>query len=633
MLSAALAWAARGFRVFPLAPRTKVPIKDLAWKEAATVDPLQLAAWWSENPQYNIGVSAEGLVIVDIDDKHGKPGSQNFADLALPTDTLIVRTPTGGRHVYYSGPPVGNSAGRLGLGLDIRSSGGYVVAPGSYLDGSIASNKGSEGVYEIAADASVREAPEQLLIRLGTPRSRDGAVSAIVELDAPGNVIRAIEWLEREAPLAAEGDGGDALTYRVAATLKDYGVSETIAVDLMATRWNDRCTPPWTLDELRTKVENAYLYGKTQPGAHSPAAEFAGVVVPQTPQTAVSGRVWADHGDEWSRDQSWSFYQMLPQTGVVVLNAPPSSGKTFVALELGRCLATGKPFFGVEPDELGGTVYLYAGTEGSGWSQRLAALEEDGRLPMAATRVSGLNAAGALGKLFEDLKAKDAEFRDRFGVPLRMVVLETLSASGLLKDENDNAEAALAMEALGNMSLGLGALFVTTHHPPKEGKGSRGAGAISGSADYTMEITRQATSAVRELDLTKARDAPQRRLGSFTLVPVVVGIDSREREVKSLRVTMGAPRVERAYNADDVAVMAECIEHAILEEVDVEEFEGKLCVSEMTAFKMYDERRPSKAGTAANKKRWGDAVSFGENSGIIEALPVNGTRYLARREL
>ncbi|MFX5222101.1 AAA family ATPase, partial [Acinetobacter baumannii] len=93
-------------------------------------------------------------------------------------------------------------------------------------------------------------------------------------------------------------------------------------------------------------------------------------------------------------------------------------------------------------------------------------------------------------------------------VPVRLIVLETLSASGLLADENSNSEAAEAMAALAQIGRNLNALVLVTHHPPKNGGGERGASAIRGSADYVLEIIREDRGSIRDLELTKARNAP-----------------------------------------------------------------------------------------------------------------------------
>ncbi len=57
--------------IFPLLPNSKKPaITD--WPARATQDPVQIAQWWSENPDYNIGIACEpsNLFVIDAD-----PGS------------------------------------------------------------------------------------------------------------------------------------------------------------------------------------------------------------------------------------------------------------------------------------------------------------------------------------------------------------------------------------------------------------------------------------------------------------------------------------------------------------------------------------------------------------------------------
>ncbi len=97
----------------------------------------------------------------------------------------------------------------------------------------------------------------------------------LVDLDSDTAVHFATVWLANEAPIAQEGAGGDATTVHTAACMKDKGISDQMAFQLMAEYWNPRCEPPWDQDELEIKVANGYRYcQQNQPGADSPEADF-----------------------------------------------------------------------------------------------------------------------------------------------------------------------------------------------------------------------------------------------------------------------------------------------------------------------------------------------------------------------
>ncbi|MFF9285245.1 bifunctional DNA primase/polymerase [Streptomyces griseosporeus] len=85
-------------------------------------------------------ISCKGrLVGLDIDRKDGVDGCATLNRLArehgfeVPQTTTIC-TPSGGFHLWLTAPDgvtVPNSVGRLGPGIDVRGTGGYVVGPGS----------------------------------------------------------------------------------------------------------------------------------------------------------------------------------------------------------------------------------------------------------------------------------------------------------------------------------------------------------------------------------------------------------------------------------------------------------------------------------------------------------------------
>ena len=141
---AALAYAARGWPVFPITPRGKEPLIPAeqgghGWQDATT-DLAQVLNWWGQWPAANIGIATgerSGLVVLDVDlDKGGYRAFRALlADLGRPTLlSLIQGTGGGGFHILYRWPGhrVGNSARRLreryGPGLDLRGDGGYIVA-------------------------------------------------------------------------------------------------------------------------------------------------------------------------------------------------------------------------------------------------------------------------------------------------------------------------------------------------------------------------------------------------------------------------------------------------------------------------------------------------------------------------
>ena len=139
-LRQALAYAARGWPVFPCRAGQKTPATPHGHLDATT-DPEQITAWYSRNPNWNLAIAtgAPGPDVLDVDD-HG-PAGNGFAAFAklskaglLHGATAYVRTPSGGLHAYFTGSAQRN--GHLSdCHLDFRSRGGYILAPPSWVNG------------------------------------------------------------------------------------------------------------------------------------------------------------------------------------------------------------------------------------------------------------------------------------------------------------------------------------------------------------------------------------------------------------------------------------------------------------------------------------------------------------------
>ena len=134
-------YAKAGFGIFPLIKNGKKPFKDTNGLYQATTDFEQVSEWASQHPNANIGIrtgEASGITVIDIDPKNA--AMETVAELKaqgrrLPKSAM-VRTPSGGWHFYFAyTADLLTGSNRIGKGIDVRSDGGYIVAPPSQVHG------------------------------------------------------------------------------------------------------------------------------------------------------------------------------------------------------------------------------------------------------------------------------------------------------------------------------------------------------------------------------------------------------------------------------------------------------------------------------------------------------------------
>lgn len=282
-LNAALLLAEKGFHVFPLITNSKLPlIKD--FPKLATKDEAQIRKWWTDSVMeierpYNIGISTSefnctaSLIVVDVDNKGKKKGDETLFKLEMEgkffPKTFTQVTPTGGRHLVYKWKePMRQGVDKLGSGLDIRAMGGYIAGAGSEIDGK---------PYTLR-DFEIADCPEWIVNSLQKPKEKEVFDIDLSDIDHEAAFERAKFYLQFEAPISIEGNGGDSIAFQVAAKVKDFGVTPDTALALLSDYWNEKCEPPWGIDDLQTKVDRAFKYGKENPGSSSPEADFSPIV-------------------------------------------------------------------------------------------------------------------------------------------------------------------------------------------------------------------------------------------------------------------------------------------------------------------------------------------------------------------
>ena len=134
-LEAALSYASRGWYVFPVKAKQKIPATRHGHNDA-TVDPDRIIKCWGEHPDLNIGValSASSLVAVDVDAyKPDCKFDEFMRGIEMPT-TLVQNSANGGIHYIFKCNSDDEFAGQLCTGVDIKSN-GYILLEPSALDG------------------------------------------------------------------------------------------------------------------------------------------------------------------------------------------------------------------------------------------------------------------------------------------------------------------------------------------------------------------------------------------------------------------------------------------------------------------------------------------------------------------
>jgi putative DNA primase/helicase len=205
-------------------PRTHHGVQD------ATTEEGQIREWWHWWPDANIGIATgNGIFVLDVDNRAGGDSSLRLLcdKYGQLPETPMVLTGGSGFHYYFrlaDGVRISNSAGGLGLGLDIKTDGGYVVAPPSlHFFGKRYEWEHSARINEVA----IADAPQWLLDLLAQ-KSRRGS----------GQGFRATDHH------IYEGEGRNTYLYRLGRSEKARGHSEAVIRAAMTAANQADCNPP-----------------------------------------------------------------------------------------------------------------------------------------------------------------------------------------------------------------------------------------------------------------------------------------------------------------------------------------------------------------------------------------------------
>jgi hypothetical protein len=211
LLQQALAWAERGFPVFPLQPRSKVPFTGSRGCKEASTNAATIRDWWHRTPDANIGIATgAGFFVVDLDGQEAAAWWKECCARNGGLDrTLTIQTKKGWHLFFRSQAPPPNSASRLATHVDVRGVGGYVVgAPSVHPEGC---------VYAVRRDLPAIEAPGWL-IDLAKPPEPPAFVPSTPPLHGEGSRLRSVEGVIACVATARPGER-NRMTYWAACRL------------------------------------------------------------------------------------------------------------------------------------------------------------------------------------------------------------------------------------------------------------------------------------------------------------------------------------------------------------------------------------------------------------------------------
>ena len=365
-LDAALAYAEKGWAVLPLRGKLPAIAKGGGGRGVhdATMDRDTIKAWWTKWPDANVGVAcgeASGFWTLDVDPRHD--GDETLAKLEklhgqLPT-TVEQFTGGGGRHILFkfNGDKIRNRVNSLGIGLDVRASGGYIVVEPSC-------HPETKRPYAWNVDAhpdevEIADAPAWLLERVADkPKESAPTVDPFLAFgqQVTNSGAYAEAALKREAEIIEAAATGQQENTLNAAALKigslvgagalEYDNALDTLTEAGLRMANEPNREPWSREQIAAKVEHGLRDGMATPRQINDVSKSNELI--DNSKVTNEGRArrlkpirWAELGSLPKRDPLVK--GILDRGAMSVKFGATNCGKTFSSLDLACHVALGYP--------------------------------------------------------------------------------------------------------------------------------------------------------------------------------------------------------------------------------------------------------------------------------------------------
>lgn len=246
---------------------------------------------------------------------------------------------------------------------------------------------------------------------------------------------------------------------------------------------------------------------------------------------------------------NWLVRNYFEADSIALMFGDPGCGKSFAAIDVACCVATGTPWHGnkISP----GAVFYIAGEGHNGLMRRFAAWSQHNGVPLdgaplfVSHRPAQLCSAAAAAEVANSV----VEIMTGTGRVPALIVVDTL-ARNFGGDENKQEDMAgfiANLDAFLRKSGEWGATVLIVHHSGHSDKSrGRGSSALKGAVDAEYSITKDESGVVR-LEATKMKDAEQPEPLAFNLESVVIeGHSDDEGKPVTSAVLLSTPHVAPA---------------------------------------------------------------------------------------
>jgi hypothetical protein len=462
-------YAERGYSVIPV-DHHKVPLTSWTKCQNQIASREEIEGWFNRFPDAGVAIVTTNLSVVDADLNGGIKALNQILPENLEAPT--ADTPNDGRHYYFKCGPGMEVRNKVALmpGVDIRGTGGYVVAPPSrcYADkldkanpnyGKLRPYHWLNGLDLLDFD-EIPELPMSIYELYRKKTSNGGE-------EKPPN------WREEIFQEGVkEGERNDTLM-RLSASYLGKGLAETEILPLLFDA-NSRFDPPLSKKEVRTILTSmTKKHRQNHVGQERNLTEdihpclvdtYSNLNLPSSLEISqMEIRV------------DWAVKNLIPKESITLLHSIGGVGKSYLMYGVAKAVAEGEPFFGLDVMRM--NVYY---------------IDFENPLPEIVDRMKKMGGCENLriwhlGHDPMPIRFDADEWETYKSFPPGLFIIDSLRSSHLL-EENSSKDASFIM-ARHKEIRALGNTIILIHHESKAG-GYRGSTAWFDLSDHILKFSR-----------------------------------------------------------------------------------------------------------------------------------------------